>query len=66
MAATDIPWHLLNVYGDQPATVSTVRQWVVHFSGDDRDVKDKTHSGWPCTAVTPQNEELLFITGKNA
>ena len=22
-------------------------------------MKDKPHSGWPCTAVTPQNEEHL-------
>ena len=32
IAPTDIHPHLLNVYGDQPLGVSTVRQWVVHFS----------------------------------
>jgi len=60
MAATDIPWHLLNVYGDQPATVSTVRQWVVRFCSGNSDVKDKQHSRQPCTAVTPQNEDSLY------
>ena len=32
MASTDIHQCLLNVCGDQPVDVSTVRQWVVHFS----------------------------------
>jgi len=35
---------------------SEVRQWVVRFSSG---VKEKLHSAWPCTAVTPQNEEYL-------
>jgi hypothetical protein len=39
--------------------VSTVRRWVVRFSSDDSDVKDKPHFGQPCTAVTPRNEERL-------
>jgi len=39
--------------------VSTVRQWVVHFSSGDSDVKDKPHSGQPCRAVAPQNEECV-------
>jgi len=39
--------------------VSTVRWWVVHFSSGDSDVKDKPCSEWPCTAVTPQKEEVL-------
>ena len=30
----DIHQHLLNVYGDQPVDVSTVRWWVVQFSYD--------------------------------
>ena len=32
MAPIDIHQHSLNVYGDQTVDVSTVRQWVVHFS----------------------------------
>jgi len=32
---------------------------VARFSSGDRDVKDKPHSGRPCTAVTPRNEECL-------
>ena len=39
--------------------VSTVWRWVAHFSSGDSDVKDKPHSGRPCTAVTPRNEECL-------
>jgi len=37
--------------------VRTVRRWVVCFSRDDSDVKDKTRYRQPCTGVTPQNEE---------
>ena len=47
---------LLNVYGDQTLDVSTVGWWVMCFSNTDNDVKDKPHSGWPCTT---QNEECL-------
>jgi len=50
---------LPNVYGDQTVDVSTVRQWVVHFSGGDSDVKDKPWSRHSCTAVTSWNEEHL-------
>jgi len=32
MAPTDIHQHLLNICGEQPVDVSTVRQWVVCFS----------------------------------
>jgi len=41
-------WHsfALNVYGDQTGPVSTVRWWVVHFSTDNSDVKEKP-SGCP-------------------
>ena len=52
MAPTDIYWHLLYVYGDQTVHVNTVRRWMVCFSRGDRDVKDKPHSGQPCTAIT--------------
>ena len=41
MAPTDIHWHSLNVYGDQTLDMSTVRWWVVHFSGGNSDMKDK-------------------------
>lgn len=54
---TDIHWFLLNIYGDQKVDVNTVRWWVVHSSSGTNDVKDKTYSGWPWTAITPQNEE---------
>ena len=37
---TDIHWHLLNVSGDQTVDVSIVRQWVVHFSRGNSNVKD--------------------------
>jgi hypothetical protein len=39
--------------------VSTLRRRVARFSSGDSDVKDKPRSGWPCTAVTPRNEERL-------
>jgi len=59
IAPNDIHRHLLNVYGDQTVDVSTVRRWVARFSSGDSNVKDKPRSGWPCTAVTPRNEERL-------
>mgnify|MGYP001860275954 CR=1 FL=1 len=46
--------------------VNTVRHGVVCFSSGDSDVKDKPHFRQPCAAVITQNEELLFITGRNA
>jgi len=59
IAPNDIHRRLLNVYGDQTVDVSTVRQWVAHFSSGDSDVKDEPRSGRPCTAVTPRNKERL-------
>jgi len=57
----DIHWHLLNVDGDQRVNVSTLRLWVMHFSSDASDMKDKPHSRWPCTALrTPWNEKCLL------
>ena len=47
MAFIDIHQRLLNVYGDQTADVSTVRQWMVRFSSGDSNVEDKPCSGWP-------------------
>ena len=35
VAPIDIHRHLLNVYGDETADVSTVRWWVVHLSSGD-------------------------------
>ena len=37
MAPIYIHQHLLNIYGDQTVDVSTVRQWVVHFSSGNSD-----------------------------
>jgi len=41
MAPIDIHQHLLNVYGEQTVDVSTVRQWVVHFSSGSSNMKLK-------------------------
>ena len=60
MAPTDTHQCLLNVSGDQTEDVSTMKWWwVVCFSSDDSDVKDKPCSKQPCTAITPQNAECL-------
>ena len=59
MALIDIDLHKLNIYGDQTVDVNSVRWWVVHFSGGNSKVKDKPRSIWPCTAVTPWNEDGL-------
>ena len=40
MAPIDVHRCLLNIYRDQTVDVSTVRQWVVHFSHGNSDVKD--------------------------
>ena len=40
---------VLNVCGDQPVDVSTVRLWMVHFSSDGSYVKDKPFSRWSYT-----------------
>ena len=62
MAPTDIHQHLLNVSGDQTVDVSTVRQWVVHFSSGESD------SGllvlvWMFMSLACR---FLLIAGKNA
>jgi len=59
IAPSDIYRCLLNVCGDRTVDVSTVRRWVALFSSGDSGMKDKPCSGWPCTAVTPRNEERL-------
>ena len=58
-APNDIHRRLLNFYGEQTVGVSTVRRCVARFSIGDSDVKYKTRSGRPCTAVTLRNEERL-------
>ena len=59
MAPTDIHRCLLNVSGDQTVDMSTVRWWAMCFSSGNSGVKGKPCYKWPCTAVTPQNEEHL-------
>ena len=57
MAPRDIHQHLLNIYGDQPVDVSTVRKWVVHFSSG--------NSGSPLLVqvLISMTCRLLFISG---
>ena len=64
ISSTDTHWHLLNVSGDQPMDVSTVRGegYMVHFSSSD------SGNGSPplvqiSTSVTCK---LFFIAGENA
>ena len=58
-APTDIPWWLLNVYGDEIVDVSTVRLWVVHFSTGD------SESPLLVQIFMSTACRLLFIAGKN-
>ena len=51
-ALTDIHRCLPNVYGDQTVDMNAMRQWAVRFSSNDSNMKDKPHSGQPCTAIT--------------
>ena len=62
MAPTDIHLHLLNIEGDQTVDVSTVRQWVVHFSSGD------SNRGSPLMVHIFMSvaHRLFFIAGKNA
>ena len=59
-------WHprmcLLNVYGDQTVDVSTVRQWVVHFSSGDSGSPLLVQTAFSFTSTACR---LLFIAGKN-
>jgi hypothetical protein len=59
IALVDIYRRLLKVYGDRTVDVSTVSKWVVRFCGGDSDVRDKSRSERPCTALRPRNEERL-------
>ena len=38
---------------------------MAYVSCGDSNVEDKPDFGQPCTAVTSQNEELMFIAGEN-
>ena len=60
IAPTEIHQRLLNDHGDQTVEVSTVRQWVVHFSSGD--------SGSPplVQIFTSMACRLLFIAGKKS
>ena len=61
-APTEIPWHLLNIYGDQMVDVSTVRWWMMCFSSSDNG------SGSPLLVHIFMSVacRLMFFTGKNA
>ena len=62
MASTDIPRCLLNIHGDQTVHVSTVRQWVVHFSSDYSNIGSPLlMQAFTCAAC-----RVLFIAGENA
>ena len=52
---------LVNVYGDRTVDVSTVRQWVVHFSSGN--INTGSHSLVNTSMGTACR--FLFITGKN-
>jgi len=60
MVPINIHRHLLNVYREQTVDVSSVRQWVVHFSNGE--------GGSPLLVqiFTSMVCRLLFITGENA
>ena len=59
IASNGIHQHLLDVSGDQPLDMGVVRWWVMCVNGGNSSVKDKPHSGWRCTAVTPWKEEYF-------
>ena len=59
MAPIDTHQRLLNVYGDQTADVSTVRQWMVRFSSGDSGSPPLVH------IFTSTACRLWFITDKN-
>jgi hypothetical protein len=54
--------HLLNIYGDQAVDVNTVGQWLVHLNSDNSDVRDRSHSGQLCTAVSEMKSTSISIT----
>ena len=60
MAPTNIYQCLLDFYGDQMVSVSTVRQWVVSFSS----VKDKPCSREPCRYLEARHEGSYLLLVK--
>ena len=56
---THIHQYLLNIYGEQKVDVSTVKWWVMCFTGGDSDARGNQHSQQLCTIVHPQNEKHL-------
>ena len=58
----DIHQHLLSIYGEQTADVSTVRWWMVNFGS----VNSDSGSFLPFQIFTREACRLLFIAGKNA
>ena len=62
MAPVDIHWCLLHVYGDRTVDVSTVKQWVAHFSSGD----STSRSSLLVQVFTSVACRLFFITSKNA
>ena len=48
IASIDIHQYLWNVYGNQTVNVSTVRQWVMHLSSSNSNMKYKLCSGQSC------------------
>ena len=64
MLLTDIHRCLLNVYRDQKVDVSTVRWWIVDFSSDDSDVKDKPCSRELCRVLGAWHVESCSLLVK--
>ena len=62
MAPVDIHWCLLHVYGDRTVDVSTVKQWVAHFSSGD----STSRSPLLVQVFTSVACGLLFTAGENA
>ena len=62
MAPTDTHQCFLNVYADQAVAVSTVKQWVLHFSSGGSD----SGSLQLVRIVTSAACRLLFIADENA
>ena len=62
MTPADIHQCLLNSYRDHTVDVSTVRQWVMHFSSGDSD----SGSSLLVHIVMSTACRLMFVTGENA
>ena len=64
MAPTDIHQHLMNVSGDQTVDVSTVKQWVVHFSNGDS-MHALVHTWHKCIVNSGDYVEKQCVVAKN-